>query len=176
MPSTGAVKVPAPLELAWLAGEAEFLHETAIYFLPPGLDVTLRWAPEEDNKVFLIFAITFGEPREYATGERVTTDEIGFWHRGMGMKLHWDPLVPSLLDITYPHVTPATKENPFEIRFVNRTEMMIYMDVSVWYFELTSEKYEALQQFIRGYMNLFRLLGRYRTLEETEKALRRLIK
>lgn len=172
MPSTGAVKVPPPVELYWLIGEAEFLHFTAVYYLPPGLDVTIRWAPEEEDKVFLIFAITFGEPRNYATGEVIFSDEIGFWHRGMGMKLHWDPLVQSIFNITYPHVTPATKENPFEVRFVNRTNMMVYMDVSIWYFELTKAKFEALKDFVRGLTNFFKLFSRAETLEEVRKALR----
>ncbi|MEM2447837.1 MAG: hypothetical protein QXT14_02665 [Candidatus Bathyarchaeia archaeon] len=170
--STGAVKVPFTLELEWLAGECELLHETGTYYLPPGLDVTLRWAPEEDDKVFLIFALTFGKPRNYATGEVVYTDEVGFWHRGMGMKLHWDPLVESINNITYPHVTPATKENPFEIRFVNRTDMTICMDVSVWYFEFTRERFEAMRRFVRGFLNLFRFFGRFRTAEEAVEALR----
>ncbi|MEM4975861.1 MAG: hypothetical protein QXT64_00880 [Desulfurococcaceae archaeon] len=176
MPSTGAVRVPGILELLWLAGEIEFLHDTGTYYLPPGLDVTIRWAPEEDGKVFVIFALTFGEPRNLETGEVIYTDQVGFWHRGLGMKLHWDPLTPSILGIVYPHVTPATKENPFEIRFVNRTNMMVYMDISVWYMEFTREKFEAMQEFIKGFTNFFRLIGRYRTLEEAEKALKQILR
>jgi len=156
MPSTGAVKIPSIIELLWLSLDVEFLHDTSIYYLPPNLDVTIRWGPEEDNKVFLIFAITFGEPRNLATGEVVYTDQIGFWHRGPGMKLHWDPLVQSITNITYPHVTPATKENPFEIRFVNRTNMFIYIDVSVWYFEVTKSKYKEIVEFVRGFIDFFR--------------------
>ncbi|MEM2195215.1 MAG: hypothetical protein QW803_12205 [Candidatus Methanomethylicia archaeon] len=156
MPSTGAVKVPLILELLWIIGDIEFLHDTGTYYLPPGLDITLNWSPEEDNKVFIIFAITFGEPRRLDTGEVVHTDQIGFWHRGPGMKLHWDPLVQSITNITYPHITPTTKESPFEIRFINRTNMMVYLDVSVWYFELTKSKYKEIVDFIRGFMNYFR--------------------
>ena len=156
MPSTGAVKVPGVLELLWLSGEIEFLHDTGIYYLPPGLDVTITWAPDEDHKVFVIFAITFGEPRRLETGEVVYTDQAGFWHRGPGMKLHWDPLLPSILNITYPHITPATKENPFEIRFINRTNIVIYLDVSVWYMEMTKSKYRDIAEFIKGLMNYYR--------------------
>ncbi|MEM4975792.1 MAG: hypothetical protein QXT64_00535 [Desulfurococcaceae archaeon] len=156
MPSTGAVKVPGVLELLWLSGEIEFLHDTGIYYLPPGLDVTITWAPDEDHKVFVIFALTFGEPRNLETGEVVYTDQVGFWHRGMGMKLHWDPLLPSILNITYPHITPATKENPFEIRFINRTNIVIYLDVSVWYMEMTKSKYRDIAEFIKGLMNYYR--------------------
>jgi len=72
------------------------------------------------------------------------------------MKLHWDPLLPSILNITYPHITPATKENPFEIRFINRTNIVIYLDVSVWYMEMTKSKYRDIAEFIKGLMNYYR--------------------
>lgn len=156
MPSTGAVVVPGLLELLWLTAEIEFIHDTAIYYLPPGLDVTIRWSPEEEDKVFVIFAVTLGEPRRLDTGEVIYTDEIGFWHRGLGMKLHWNPLVPSITNIVYPHITPTTKENPFEIRFVNRTNVTVYIDVTVWYMEMTREKYREITEFIKGLMNYYR--------------------
>lgn len=94
--SSGAVELPLPLQLYWMLGKCEFVHETAIYLFPPNLDVKLEWAPAEPGKVFLIFALTFGRLRDYATGEIVTTDEVGFWHRGKFMKLHWDPAVESV--------------------------------------------------------------------------------
>ncbi|MEM4975857.1 MAG: hypothetical protein QXT64_00860 [Desulfurococcaceae archaeon] len=56
----------------------------------------------------------------------------------------------------YPHVTPATKENPFEIRFINRTNMMVYMDVSVWYMEMTKSRYREIVEFVRSLTDFFR--------------------
>lgn len=153
--SSGPVEVPFPNVLCWLLGKCEFWHDTAYYILPPGLDLTIRWGPAEPDKVFLIFALTFGRPRDYATGEVVITDEVGFWHRGQGMKLHWDPLVESIVQTVYPHLTPATKENPFEIRFVNRTERAIIMDASVWVFEYYREDFEDFKKFLRGLVSFF---------------------
>lgn len=153
--SSGPIIVPLPLEFYWLLGKAQFLHSTAIYVFPPNLDVTLTWAPEEPDKVFLIFAITFGKLRDYATGEVVFTDDVGFIHRGCGMKLHWDPAVESILNIVYPHITPATKEEPFEIRLVNRSNRVYYTDISIWYFELYKKDYEELMKFIRGFINFY---------------------
>ncbi len=174
MPSHGAVAVPLPNVFCWFLGKCEFLHYTAIYYLPPNLDVTIRWYPEEDDKVFLIFALSFGDPRDFQTNEVVYTDEVGFWHRGMGMKLHWDPLVQSILGITYPHITPATKENPFEIRFVNKTNRMIYIDVSVWYFEYSRKSFEEFISFARGFIKFFRLIDKTVSDEVSAEDLRKI--
>jgi len=52
--------------------------------------------------VYLIFGITMGKPRDYATGNVLTTDDFGFWHKGglsdltrkrECMRWHWDPAV-----------------------------------------------------------------------------------
>lgn len=152
------------------------LHNTAYWIIPAGLDVTILWYPAEEDKVQLIFSVTFGKPRDYVTGEVVYTDEVGFWHRGQGMKLHWDPLVESIYQIVYPHITPATKENPFEIRFINRSNRTVIMDVSIWIFEYHKKDYADFLQFARGFANFFSLFGRFRTPEEAEAVLKRLIK
>jgi hypothetical protein len=174
--SSGPVEVPLPNLFCWFLGKCQFYHQSAYWIIPPGLDVTILWYPEEEDKVQLIFALSFGEPRDYVTGEAVFTDEAGFWHRGSGMKLHWDPLVPSICRVIYPHITPATKENPFEVRFVNRSNRTIILDVSIWIFEYHKKDYADFLEFTRGFVNFFRLFGRFKTLEEAEALLKRLIK
>jgi intein/homing endonuclease len=134
------------------------LHNTAYYILPPGLDVVIHWAPEEDNKVQVIFALTFGTPRDYNTGEVVYTGDVGFWHRGKGMKLHWDPIVESIVNFVYPHITPTTKQDYFEIRFINRTSRTIIVDVSIWIFEYTVHNYQMFLSMVRGFSKLLRLV------------------
>ena len=173
MSSTGAVRVPLVNEFCWHLGTCEFLHETAFYILPPNFDLTLRWGPEKDDKVYLIFALTFGTPRNYITNEPVLSDEIGFWHRGKGMLLHWDPLVESILNIAYPHITPATKENPFEIRFVNRKDFPVIMDVSVWFFQYHRENYQKFLEFCEGFVNFFRAFARRPPVPPFELELRK---
>jgi hypothetical protein len=174
--SSGPVQVPLPNVFCWLLGKCQFYHFTAYWIIPAGLDVTILWRPEEEDKVQLIFALSFGRPRDYVTGEVVYTDEVGFWHRGSGMKLHWDPLVESLIGIVYPHITPATKENPFEVRFVNRSNRTLILDVSIWILEYHKKDYADFLQFARGFTNLFSLFGRARTVEEAEALLKTLIK
>ena len=152
--SSGAVVVPWILIPYWLTERIEFLHETSYYILPPKLDITLQWGPEEDDKVFIIFALTFGRPRYYDTMEEVYSDDVGWWHRGIGMKLHWDPAVESIIGICYPHVTPATRDRPFEIRLYNYLDRPIIMDISIWFYETTREVYEGIR---RACDNLVRL-------------------
>jgi hypothetical protein len=173
--SVGAVETPFFNLVCWYLGKCQFYHITAYYLIPPFFDLTLYWTPEEEDKVQLIFALTFGSPRDLDTGEVVFTDQIGFWHRGRGMKLHWDPLVPSIINTVYPHVTPATKEDPFVIRFVNRTSRAIIIDVSVWVMEYHKRDFEDFLEMVRGFANLFRLLGKAGSPEELAGLIRGLL-
>jgi len=158
MPSGGEVIPPLFNVACWYLGICEFYHITGYYILPPNLDVTIHWAPEEDNKVQVIFAVTFGTPRDFNTGEVVYSGDVGFWHRGKGMKLHWDPLVESILNVVYPHITPTTKQDYFEIRFINRTNRTIIIDVSIWILEYTIHNYQLFLSMVRGYSKLLRLI------------------
>jgi hypothetical protein len=132
--SSGAVVVPFFNLVCWHLEVCQFYHITQLVILPPHIDVTLQWAPSEDNAVQLIFALTFGTPRDFSTGETVYTTDVGFWHRGRGMKYHW------------------------EIRFYNYTGRAIAMDVSVWVFEYSIENYERFMSVVRGFSKLLRLI------------------
>jgi hypothetical protein len=155
--SSGTVAVPFFNLVCWHLEVCQFYHVTQLVILPPRIDVTLQWTPTEDGVVQLIFALTFGTPRDFITGETVYTTDAGFWHRGRGMKYHWDPLVESIVKAVYPHVTPATKREPFEIRFYNYTDRVIAMDVSAWIFEYSTENYEKFVSVVRGFSKLLRL-------------------
>jgi hypothetical protein len=173
--SVGPVGIPFLNLVCLYLGKCQFHHVTAYYVVPPSFDLTLYWAPEEEDKVQLIFALTFGPPRDLYTGEVVLTDQVGFWHRGRGMGLHWDPLVPSVVSTVYPHVTPATREDPFVIRFVNRTRRAVVIDVSVWVLEYHRRDYEEFLEMARGLANLLRLLGKAGGPEELAALIRGLL-
>jgi hypothetical protein len=158
--SSGPVLPPLLNVVCWYLGVCEFYHITGYWVLPPNIDVTIKWAPEEDDRVQVIFALTFGKPRDLVTGEVVYTDQIGFWHRGRGMKVHWDPLVESILNTVYPHITPTTKQDYFEVRFINRTSRAVVIDVSIWVFEYTRENYDRFLSMVRGFAKLLRLIDR----------------
>jgi hypothetical protein len=152
------VVVPFFNLVCWHLEVCQFYHVTQLIILPPRTDVTLQWSPSEDNVVQLIFALTFGTPRDFTTGETVYTTAAGFWHRGRGMKYHWDPLVESIVRAVYPHVTPATKREPFEIRLYNYTDRIIMMDLSVWVFEYHEDDYRRFLSMVRGFSKLLRLI------------------
>jgi hypothetical protein len=50
------------------------------------------------------------------------------------------------------------------------------MDVSIWVLEYHKKDYQDFLEFARGFVNLFRLFGRARTVEEAEAFLRGLVK
>lgn len=156
--SSGPVITPFFNTICWHLEVCQFYHITQLVVIPPHTDITLYWAPSDDSVVQLIFALSFGTPRDFNTGEVVYTTEIGFWHRGRGMKLHWDPLVESIVKIVYPHITPATKREPFEIRFYNYTDRIVTMDVSVWVFEYSVENYKRFLSIVRGLAKLLMLI------------------
>jgi hypothetical protein len=156
--SSGPVVTPFFNLVCWHLEVCQFYHVTQLVILPPRTDILLQWTPAEDGVVQIIFAITFGTPRDFTTGETVYTTEIGFWHRGRGMKYHWDPLVESIVKTVYPHVTPATKREPFEIRFYNYTNRVVMMDVSVWVFEYHEDDYRRFLSMVRGFSKLLRLV------------------
>jgi len=167
-----------PLVPLWLVpliklGKARFWHETAYYIIPPRLSVTVRWGPKEPDKVFHVFALTFGKPRNYFTGEVVYTDEVYFWHRGREMIWHFDPLCESILNFEYPHEVIATSKEPLEIEFRNDTsDLTVIIDISVWLFECHVDDTPLIEEYMKGIINFFRLFGRARTLEEAEAILR----
>jgi len=156
--SSGPVVTPFFNLICWHLEVCQFYHVTQLVILPPRIDVLLQWTPSEDNVVQLIFALTFGTPRDFNTGEVIYTTDAGFWHRGRGMKYHWDPLVESIAKIVYPHVTPATKREPFEIRFYNNTDRVVAIDISVWVFEYHEDDYRRFLSMVRGLSKLLRLV------------------
>jgi hypothetical protein len=48
------------------------------------------------------------------------------------------------------------------------------MDVSIWVLEYHKKDYQDFLEFARGFVNLFRLFGRFKTAEEAEALLREL--
>jgi hypothetical protein len=74
------------------------------------------------------------------------------------MKYHWDPLVESIMNIVYPHITPTTKQDYFEVRFINRTNRVIIIDVSLWILEYSKENYQKFLSMVRGFSKLLRLI------------------
>jgi len=157
-------------------GKARFWHDTSYIILPPKLSVMVRWGPKEVDRIFHVFMVTFGKPRDFFTGEVVYTDEVYFWHRGKEMIWHYDPLVESIVNYEYPHDVTATTMEPLEIEFHNDTEdLTIIIDVSIWLFEYHRDDAPLIEEYMRGVLNFFRIFGRVRMIEEAEAILKGLI-
>jgi hypothetical protein len=120
-----------------------------LLIFPPGAEVTITYRPR-DGYIYLIFGMTLGKPRDYATGDVLTTDDYGFWHRHSQMRWHWDPQVESIYEFEYPHWLEVTEDDPAELAFYNRTGLTVIQDVSIWIFECAEEHWPIVQQYLKG--------------------------
>jgi len=147
----------------------KFWHDTSIMIFPPGVRLLIQWRPPK-GKIYIIFAITFGKPRDYATKEVVITDAFGFWHRhDPQMVWHWDPAVESIYLVeTYPHYLEVERGTPIDLYFVNDTDMTIVWDFSIWIFECLEADLPLIRQYFRGILNTCLLLGKIKPEEIVE--------
>ena len=129
-----------------------------------------------------------GKPRDYATGDVLTTDDYGFYHRGglsdltrrrEAMRWHWDPAVESIWGIPeYPHHLICTESRPMILEFYNNIDQdgdgvpdtAVIQDFTVWIFECSEEDWADVEQYFRGIYNYYHALGGI-SLSEIRKAL-----
>ena len=127
-----------------------FWHDTLMYIFPPGTDIIITYAPRSGYK-YLVFGLTMGRVRDFATGNVLTTDDYGFYHEHPQMRYHWDPGVESIYDHDYPHWLEVTAEMPVSLRFYNNTALTIIQDFSTWMFECGTEQWKKhVVPYLRG--------------------------
>jgi len=114
----------------------KFWHDTLVFIFPPGVDITIQYTPRVGYK-YLVFGMTLGKVRDFATGNQLITDDYGFWHSHAQMRHHWDPGTESIYEFDYPHWLEVTGDFPVTLRFVNNTLLTIIQDFSIWLFECT---------------------------------------
>jgi len=131
-----------------------FWHDTMLLIFPPGARVLLSYAPRP-GYVYLCFGITMGKPRDYDTGDVLTTDDYGFWHRHSQMRWHWDPAVESIYEFEYPHFLEITEEDPAELEFYNNTGLTVIQDFSIWLFECHKKHWPLVRRYLRGLFKFF---------------------
>jgi len=151
-----------------------------ILIFPPGFRGVLTYAPPA-HVVYLIFGITMGSARDFATGDTLVTDDYGFYHRGglsdltrkkEAMLWHFDPMVESIYLPEYPHHLICTENRPMVLEFFNNTGLTVIQDFSVWIFECSDEDWADVEQYFRGIYNLFHALGGM-TTQQVASLLRR---
>lgn len=161
-----------------------FWHDTAFFIFPPGSRLTITYKPRR-GYYYLCFLVTFGKPRSLETGEVITTDDYGFYHRHSQMRWHWDPAVESIYEIEYPHFFLITRHDPMELEFYNYVDMdgdgvpdtTVIQDFSIWLWEISETRWPAVERYFRGIFNFFYALGGTYPLETArtlEKVLERL--
>ena len=127
-----------------------FWHETLLLIFPAGMPpFTLTYRPREDF-MYLVFGMTMGRPRDYVTGDILTTDDYGFWHRHSQMRWHWDPATESIYEFEYPHWLEVTRDDPAEMEFYNNTGRTVIQDFSIWMLECSRNNWVIVQQYLRG--------------------------
>jgi len=121
---------------------------------------TFTYAPRPGYK-YLVFGMTMSRVRDFATGDTLTTDDYGFYHRHGQMKYHWDPGVESIYEFNYPHWLEITTEDPVEMVFYNNTGLTIIQDFSIWMFECGTEQWrEYVLPYLKGHYKLFDTIGK----------------
>jgi len=172
------VRIPeilTPLVAKGVAKEPEqvltFWHDTMLMIFPPGARLTMIYRPREGYR-YLIFGVTMGKVRDYETGDTLTTDDYGFWHRHSQMRWHWDPGVESIYEFEYPQWIEVTRDDPCEFEFYNDTGLTIIQDFSVWLFECGEAQWrQYVKPYLKGWYNLFTALGKLK-VEEAVKFLK----
>jgi len=136
-----------------------FWHDTMLLIFPPGARLTMTYRPRT-GYVYLVWRMTMGKVRDFDTGDVLTTDDYGFWHRHGQMRWHWDPGVESIYEVEYPHWLEVTEEDPVELEFYNDTGLTVIQDFSIWIFECSEERWEKyVKPYVKGVYNLFTALG-----------------
>ena len=146
---------------------AKYWHDTPIFILPPNLPRTrFTWMPRPGYVLVCLFT-SFGRayPLDPSTLEIDTSfwyenPDAGFWHEAPDMRFHWDPLVSSLTDKPYPHLSVVTDKSPLVFELENPTDDWIYFNVSVHIWEMTEDFYNYIfRPYLLGIFYFFWKLG-----------------
>lgn len=148
--------------------KVKFWKDSNILIFPANSDLSMTWRPPQ-GKIYIVYALTFGKPRDYNTGDIIITNEFGFYHRhDPQMIWHWDPAVESVFDVEqYPLYLEVERGTPMDFYFYNNTSYKIIWDFSVWLLEAKIEDLDFIRSYIRDYIEQFRELRRLR--EEIER-------
>jgi len=129
-----------------------YWKDTMLFILPAGARLTLTYKPREGF-------VYMGRPRDYITGNILTTDDYGFWHRHGQMRWHWDPAVESIYEYEYPYFLEITRDDPLEMEFYNDTAVTVIQDISVFLLECSRENWPIVKQYLKGIFNMFYKAG-----------------
>lgn len=125
------------------------LRDSFIYEFDDGVESTVEYTPDA-LRVWLVYGMTCGIPRDVNTGDALTTDEYGFWMRHGQMTWHFNPAVESSYVAPVGHWLELTRGEPLTILFQNHSGLTIIQDFTVWILEAKTEKWEVVSRYLRG--------------------------
>jgi hypothetical protein len=126
-----------------------YWHDPMILIISAGGRVTVTYMPRA-GYVYLVFGLTMGKPRDYATGDVLTTDDYGFWHRHSQMRWHWNPGIEAIYEFAEPQFLKVTEDDPLELEFANNTGLTVIHDLNIHLFECAEEHWPIVQQYLKG--------------------------
>lgn len=131
-----------------------YWHDAMILILPDGSTTTVTYRPREDY-IYLIFSLTMGRPRDYDTGDVLTTDDYGFWHRHSQMRWHWNPGIEAIYEFKEPQFLKVTRDDAFELEFANNTGLTVIHDLNIHILECSKNSWKTVERYLRGIANTF---------------------
>lgn len=154
------MKIPEilyPLTCKGIVREEQILtywHDAMIIILPNGGTFTLTYKPRQDY-VYIIFGLTMSKPRDYDTGDVLTTDDYGFYHRHSQMRWHWNPAVEAIYEWAEPQFLKVTRNDPLELSFYNYSGLKIIQDINIHIFECSMQNWVYVEKYLRGIYKMF---------------------
>jgi len=150
-----------PLCMKGIVREEQVLtywHDAMIFILEDGATLLITYKPRQ-GYIYLVFGLTMGKVRDYDTGDVLTTDDYGFWHRHSQMMWHWNPGLEAIYEYAEPQFLKVTEDDPLELEFSNTTGLKVIHDINLHILECSEQSWSVVEQYLKGLHNFFHILS-----------------
>jgi len=131
------------------AGLLRLWHDTIQYVFPPNSTLTVRWRPSL-RMIYLVFGMTYGHPRDFNTGNVITSTNFGYRHEHRDLVWHWDPMTESIFYYRHPYHLKVTRDNPLITKWYNNTGLTMIQDFTIWLFECDERDWDEIEKYFDG--------------------------
>ena len=146
--------IPLLLQIAIDRELGIFYHDQFRMTMPPGVSLSLDYAPASVDAVWVTFNMTLGNVPENTL---VITHSCS-----RGMKIHIDPTWYSIgigAAFEYPLWIYVSQETPHAFTIVNPTAAPVTGDICFWFVEFSGKNFERFQTMTKGYYNLLKMFA-----------------
>ena len=142
-------------------------RDTVVGTYPTGTDTTISWEPPKD-RVYFVYGIVLGKPRESLTGVQITGDDfkLYLWHKQM--RQHRAPGVESIYDFPYGTWLEVTSKNKLFLQIVNDYTETVMHDFTILVVDVGERGAETIRRLLQGYFNWLYFWGGFLPLEIDE--------